>query len=44
MLVQDGILKLVDNRNRRTYVKKDLSIVEFIKKLDEAEGKEYCDL
>jgi hypothetical protein len=32
-------LKLIEDRNRRTYAKGELSIIEFAKKLDMAQGK-----
>jgi hypothetical protein len=32
--MQDGILKLVGNRSKRTYVDGDNSMVEFYRKLD----------
>lgn len=35
VLVQDGILKLMADRNRRTYAKGELSIIEFAKLLDQ---------
>ena len=44
VLIQDGILKLVADRNRRTYAKGDLSIIEFTKMLDMHDGKEFCEL
>ncbi len=39
ILIQDGILKLLDDRNRRTYAKGELSIIEFTKLLDKSQGK-----
>ncbi len=39
VLIQDGILKLVGDRNRRTYAKDELSIIEFARKLDKHDGK-----
>jgi hypothetical protein len=42
VLIQDGILKLVQDRVRRTYVKKEHSMVEFYRELDRREGKEKC--
>ena len=32
--MQDGILKLVANRNKRTYAKGNRSMVEFFRRLD----------
>jgi hypothetical protein len=42
--MQDGILKLVSDRNKRTYAKGTSSMVEFYRKLDEIDGKPKCDL
>lgn len=42
--MQDGILKLVEDRKKRTYAKGDKSMVEFYKKLDMLDGKHKCDL
>lgn len=46
--MQDGILKLVADRNKRTYVgnggKKKNSMVQFYRRLDELDGKQKCDL
>jgi len=44
VLMQDGILKLVADRNKRTYAKGKNSMVEFFRKLDEYDGKPKCDL
>ena len=44
VLMQDGILKLVQDRNKRTYAKGEGSMVEFFRKLDEHDGKPKCDL
>ncbi len=44
VLIQDGILKLVDNRVKRTYVKGEKSMVKFYEMLDSNEGKPKCDL
>ena len=42
MLIQDGILKLVKDRVRRTYAKGNQSMLEFYRELDRREGKEKC--
>lgn len=42
VLMQDGILKLVENKLTRTYAKGDDSMVHFFRKLDELEGKQRC--
>lgn len=42
--MQDGILKLVADRNKRTYAKGKNSMVELFRKLDEYDGKPKCDL
>lgn len=42
--MQDGILKLVENKLTRTYAKGDDSMVHFFRTLDELEGKKRCDL
>jgi hypothetical protein len=44
VLMQDGILKLVADRNKRTYAKGKNSMVEFYRRLDELDGKSKCDL
>ena len=44
VLMQDGILKLVADRSKRTYAKGKNSMVEFYRKLDEHDGKPKCDL
>lgn len=44
VLMQDGILKLVADRNKRTYAKGSASMVEFFRALDEHDGKPRCDL
>ena len=44
VLMQDGILKLVDNRLERTYAKGQDSMVNFYKTLDRLENKKRCDL
>ena len=44
VLVQDGILKLVADRKKRTYAKGKNSMVEFYKDLDRLDGKPRCDL
>jgi hypothetical protein len=47
VLMQDGILKLVADRAKRTYVgnnKEKNSMVEFYRRLDELDGKPKCDL
>ena len=42
VLIQDGILKLVKDRVRRTYAKDEHSMIEFYRELDRREGKEKC--
>ena len=45
--MQDGILKLVSDRNKRTFVgnrKEKNSMVEFYRRLDELDGKPKCEL
>ena len=42
--MQDGILKLVADRNKRTYAKGSASMVEFFRKLDQYDGKPKCEL
>jgi chitin synthase len=42
--MQDGILKLVADRNKRTYAKGSASMVEFYRMLDAMDGKPKCDL
>jgi chitin synthase len=44
VLMQDGILKLVENKLTRTYAKGEDSMVHFFRTLDELEGKKRCDL
>lgn len=44
VLIQDGILKLVKDRVKRTFVKGKNSMVEFYKRMDQKEGKDKCDL
>jgi len=44
VLMQDGILKLVADRNKRTYAKGSNSMVEFYRALDEHDKKPRCDL
>ena len=44
MIIQDGILKLVNDRKKRTYAKGKNSMVEFYRELDRLEGKPRCDL
>jgi hypothetical protein len=44
VLIQDGILKLVNDRTKRTYTKDENSMVKFYEKLDRADGKHKCDL
>lgn len=44
VLMQDGILKLVADRNKRTYAKGKNSMIEFYRMLDELDGKPKCDL
>jgi chitin synthase len=44
VLMQDGILKLVADRQKRTFAKGKTSMVEFFRALDEHDGKPKCDL
>jgi hypothetical protein len=44
VLMQDGILKLVADRNKRTFAKGKNSMVEFYRMLDEIDGKPKCEL
>lgn len=44
VLIQDGILKLVQNRMERTLAKGNNSMVKFFEMMDRSEGKEKCDL
>lgn len=44
VLMQDGILKLVADRSKRTFVSGKNSMIEFYKRLDELDGKPKCDL
>lgn len=44
VLIQDGILKLVADRKKRTYAKGKNSMVEFYRELDRLDGKPRCDL
>lgn len=44
VVLQDGILKLVDDRVTRTFSKGERSVVEFYRELDMREGKERCHL
>jgi len=44
VLMQDGILKLVADRNKRTFAKGKNSMVEFYRMLDEIDGKPICEL
>lgn len=44
VLIQDGILKLVEDRVARTYAKGDNSMVKFYEMLDMNENKPKCDL
>lgn len=44
VLIQDGILKLVADRNIRTYAQGDKSMINFYKTLDKADYKNKCDL
>lgn len=41
-MIQDGILKLVQDRSTRKYQKGIHSMVEFYKELDRREGKDKC--
>jgi hypothetical protein len=42
VVIQDGILKLVEDRVLRTFTKGGRSVVEFYRELDAAEKKERC--
>mgnify|MGYP001417938674 FL=1 len=42
VLIQDGILKLVSDRVKRTYAKGDNSMVYFYDQMDYFEGKPKC--
>ena len=44
VLIQDGILKLVQDRVTRTLAKGNNSMVKFFEMMDRNEGKEKCDL
>lgn len=44
VLLQDGILKLVQDRTKRTFAKADKSMIQFYKTLDKRMGKKKCDL
>lgn len=44
VLLQDGILKLVQDRRTRRYAKGSNSMVEFYRELDRRDGKPCCDL
>lgn len=44
VLVQDGILKLIDNRKRRTLARGKDSMVDFYRRLDINLGKKKCNL
>lgn len=44
MLIQDGILKLVEDRKMRKLAKGKNSMVKFYEAMDRAEGKERCEL
>lgn len=44
VIIQDGILKLIDNRENRTYLKGENSVIEFYRDMDYYEEKEKCDL
>lgn len=44
VLIQDGILKLVADRKKRTYAKGKNSMIEFYRELDRINGKKKCDL
>jgi hypothetical protein len=44
VLIQDGILKLVADRKKRTYAKGKNSMVEFYRELDRLDDKPKCDL
>lgn len=42
VLMQDGILKLVENKLTRTFAKGDDSMVSFYRTLDQLDGKKRC--
>jgi hypothetical protein len=42
VLIQDGILKLVKDRVKRTWVKGDNSMIKLYEKMDKEEGKDKC--
>lgn len=42
--MQDGILKLVADRKKRTFAKGKNSMIEFYRMLDKIDGKRKCDL
>ena len=44
VLIQDGILKLVNDRVKRTYAKGESSMVKLYELMDKNEGKPKCDL
>ena len=44
VLIQDGILKLVSDRVKRTYAKGDESMIYFYDQMDYFEGKPKCEL
>ena len=44
VLLQDGILKLVQDQRTRRYAKGKNSMVEFYRELDRYDGKPRCDL
>lgn len=44
VLIQDGILKLVQDRVKRTWVKGDNSMIKLYEKMDKEEGKDKCEL
>lgn len=43
-MIQDGILKLVENKQKHSYAKEDRSMVEFYRQLDKIDGKPFCEL
>ncbi len=44
VLLQDGILKLMENPTKRIYKQGQDSMIEFYKALDKLEGKDVCEL
>lgn len=44
MLVQDGVLKLIENKKTRTFSKGEDSMVNFYRQMDELCGNKWCSL